>query len=388
MSLDLSDVDPRVGQAVGGAQLLEACSAADIRRWVMAMDYPNPLHWDEAFARGSAFGGIVAPQSFVAALDCGQGVQSALVGRIPDSLLLFGGDEWWFYGHRVRPGDRHVQERRFRGYKVAETKFAGPTMFSSGDTLHSNQTGAAVARQRSTVIRYLAAEAEKRNLFGADAAPKPVWTPEALARVDDVRRAWILSNRCGGSPRFEEVEVGAHLPRRAIGPHSIVSFTTEHRAFPFNVWGTAQWLGPPGVADPWINQDHGFPKGFELDHVAGEIDPRRLDGLYAGPSRGHMSEADGSGVSLSRAFGFGASMSAWVTDYLAYWAGASGFVRHVKASFRGLALEGDVAFLDAEVAGKQADSVWGGPLVSLQVKMTNQDGAVLLDGAAEVELPL
>jgi acyl dehydratase len=51
VQLDLSDVDPRVGQLVGGGQLWKACSATDIRRWVHAMDYPNPIHWNQEFAR-------------------------------------------------------------------------------------------------------------------------------------------------------------------------------------------------------------------------------------------------------------------------------------------------------------------------------------------------
>ena len=66
VTLDLSDVDPRVGQLVGGGQLWEPCSATDIRRWVHAMDYPNPIHWDQEFAKKSKFGGIVArnPSSY------------------------------------------------------------------------------------------------------------------------------------------------------------------------------------------------------------------------------------------------------------------------------------------------------------------------------------
>ena len=66
VELDLSDVKRRVGQEVGGGELHEPCSATDIRRWVMAMDYPNPIHWDRDFAAASKFGGIVAPQSFAA----------------------------------------------------------------------------------------------------------------------------------------------------------------------------------------------------------------------------------------------------------------------------------------------------------------------------------
>jgi acyl dehydratase len=127
IQLDLTDVDHRVGKPVGGGQLWDPCSSSDIRRWVMAMDYPNPLHWDEQFARDSKYGGIVAPQSIAVALDYGHGAAPACVGHIPNSHLIFGGEEWWFYGCPVRPGDKLFQERRFHDYKVTETKFAGPS---------------------------------------------------------------------------------------------------------------------------------------------------------------------------------------------------------------------------------------------------------------------
>jgi hypothetical protein len=89
VELDLGDVDPRVGKPIGGGQLWDPCSTSDIRRWVMAMDYPNPLHWDQEFARASRYGGLVAPQSIAVALDYGHGAAPACVGRIPDSHLIF-----------------------------------------------------------------------------------------------------------------------------------------------------------------------------------------------------------------------------------------------------------------------------------------------------------
>src|SRR5579883_2032389 len=139
LQLDLSDVDHRVGKLVGGGQLWDPCTKMDIRRWVMAMDYPNPIHWDEEFARKSRYGGVIAPQTMAAAMDYGHGSNPACVGRIPGSHLLFGGEEWWYYGHVIRPGDLLFQERRFDGYRVTETKFAGPTMFARGDTIHRTQ---------------------------------------------------------------------------------------------------------------------------------------------------------------------------------------------------------------------------------------------------------
>jgi acyl dehydratase len=154
-TLDTSDLDRWVGKPVVFAELWDPCNATDIRRWVQAMDYPNPIHWDEEFASNSRFQGIVAPQSFTVCMDYGHGAHPASIGKLPGSHLIFGGEEWWFYGTPIKPGDKLVQSRRFDGYDVSETKFAGPTVFARGDTVHRNQHGALVAKERSTAIRYL-----------------------------------------------------------------------------------------------------------------------------------------------------------------------------------------------------------------------------------------
>jgi acyl dehydratase len=388
VKLDLSDVDPRVGQLVGGGQRWDPCSSSDIRRWVMAMDYPNPIHWDQEFARNSQFGGLVAPQSFVACMDVGHGVQPACVGRIPQSHLIFGGEEWWFYGGRLRPGDLLFQERRFHDYKVSDTKFAGPTMFQRGDTIHRDQHGTVIAKERATSIRYLAAEADKRKMYANQLPPKPRWTAAQMAEIDKIRHDWILSGRLGISPAIGQVKVGDRLPRRVLGPHSIASFTTEYRAFTENMWGGYRWVAPEGVEDPWINQDAGWVEGFQINDEGAKIDPRFRDGLYKGPSAGHIDDDKAGEIGMARAYGYGATMGAWVTDYLAYWAGADGYVRHVKSAFRGPAFEGDVTFFDAEVVDVQPESAWGVPLVQVKVRLANQDGGVIVDATAEVELPV
>ena len=90
---------------------------------------------------------------------------------------------------------------------------------------------------------------------------------------------------------------------------------------------------------------------------------------------------------MPRAYGYGASMGAWVTDYVSYWAGHEGFVRHSNTSYRGPAYEGDVTYLDAEVVERHEESAWGVPLVRLDVTRANQDGALLATGRVDVELP-
>ncbi len=43
-------------------------------------------------------------------------------------------------------------------------------------------------------------------------------------------------------------------------------------------------------------------------------------------------------IGMPRGYGYGASMGAWVTDYLAGWAGEHGMVAHSIANYRGPAL--------------------------------------------------
>ena len=243
VKLDLSDVDPRVGQLVGGGQLWEACSATDIRRWVHAMDYPNPIHWNQEFARSSKFGGIVAPQSFVVCMDYGHGVHPACVGRIPGSHLIFGGEEWWFYGPRIRPrrsalpgaalprlqGHRH-QVRRADDVLVGRHGPHQPARRAGGEGALDLDP---LPRGGGREARLLREPATSRS--GAGRANEL----EAIAKI---RTDWLLSNRLGVSPHFEEVQVGDRLPRRVIGPHSIASFAAEYRAFMFDAWGTWHWV--------------------------------------------------------------------------------------------------------------------------------------------------
>jgi N-terminal half of MaoC dehydratase len=386
VQLDLSDVDKWVGKPVIFAELWDPCNATDIRRWVQAMDYPNPIHWDEEFARRSRFRGIVAPQSFTVCMDYGHGCHPACVGKIPGSHLIFGGEEWWFYGTAIRPGDKLFQSRRFDGYSVADTKFAGPTVFTRGDTVHRNQNDVLIAKERSTAIRYLVEEAKQRGMYDKEKRAPKKWTATELADVQKMRMAWILSNRDGHSPRYESMRAGDKLPRRVIGPHSVVTFALECRAHRQNIWGTWRWNPPEGVHDP-AKEDAGFTENMSYDHEARKTDPREGDGLYHGPSSGHINTDKAEKIGMGGAYGYGASMSAWFHDYIAYWAGHDGYIWHSLTKFRSPAFEGDVTYLDGEVIEKVDASPYGVPVAVVQVKMTTQTGEVILTGKAEVQLP-
>lgn len=381
-TLDTSDIDQYLGKVIDSSPIREPISNNDIRRWAHAMHYANRLHYDPQFASESRWGKIVAPQSFAIAVDDGHGAAPACVGKIPDSHLLFGGDEWWFYDTPIVAGDYVYNERVPFDYVVKETGFAGPTCFQRGDNNYANQNGDPIAKQRSTAIRYLAeAGGESVNPKDMD---EPVWSEEDLAELEEKKFSWIqMLHDLGHKERWwDDVSVGDALHERVFGPHSIASFTTEWRAYLVNTWGTMDLRHNDLEA-------LGFTKemaGYENDPEMQLINPALTDGAYYGPSRGHLFPQWARRIGMPRAYGYGASMGSWVTDYLSGWAGEHGRVVHSISNYRGPALSGNTTVQTAEVVDKLVDDD-GRHLIQVKHKMASQDGTVMCTGIAEIQLP-
>ena len=95
--------------------------------------------------------------------------------------------------------------------------------------------------------------------------------------------------------------------------------------------------------------------GKEQDPVLEKENPELTDGAYIGPSRGHLFPRWARYVGMPRSYGYGASMGAWILDYLGGWAGEWGQVVHSNCAYRGPAFTGDVTIMNAEVIGKLVD---------------------------------
>ena len=381
--LDCSDIDQYLGKPIQPGRMVEPVANNDIRRWVQAMHYANRVHYDAMYAAQSRWGGLVAPQSFAITMDCAHGSAPACVGGIPNSHLLFGGDEWWFYGPRIQGGDRIWNERIPFDYVVKDTSFAGPTCFQRGDNFYYNQDGDLICKQRSTAIRYNAA-AGGSNVDTSE-FDEPEWTDEEIATLEDRKFSWIqMLHDLGHNRRWwDDVNVGDKLPERVFGPHTVASLTTEWRAYTFTTWG-----GTHRRTDLDM-EALGFTKemaGHENDPVMEAINPELTDGAYFGPSRGHLFPRYARMIGMPRAYGYGASMGAWITDYFAGWAGEWGMVRHSVCSYRGPALSGDITVMNGTILDKFVDEE-GRHMIQVDCKMTNQKGKTMSTAKAEIELP-
>ncbi len=386
-TLDTSDLDQYIGVPMMPGELKEPVATNDIRRWAQAMHYPNPLHYDEAWAAESRWGRIVAPQSFTVACDTSHGCAPAQVGKIPNSHLIFGGDEWWFFGPLVEPGDRLVCHRMPYDYKVTDTNFAGPTCFQRGDTLYINQRGERIAQQRSTSIRYQVRQAKEKKMFEEQRDPE--WTEARLLELEDVRAGFIHQiHTLGHDPRlWSSVEVGQELATTVLGPHTLASFATEWRAYPMTIWGASR-KGPSTQTADQLGYTREMA-GFEGDRRMERLDPELTDGAYYGPSRGHLQPQWARHIGMARGYGYGASMGAWVLDYVAAWAGEWGSITHSAAQYRSPAFTGDATFIRGSVVDKSEERRGRRSrfIATLAVELTNQEGAVMARGKVDVALP-
>jgi len=384
-TLDCSDLDRYLGKPIQPARLVDPIGNLDIRRWAQAMHYPNWLHYYDEFAKESRFGRIVAPQSFAVACDDGHGSAPACVGRIPDSHLIFGGDEWWFHGPRIFGGDLIHNERIPFDYTVKETKFAGPTCFQRGDNHYYNQRGEKIATQRSTSIRYRADLAREMGSSESAAAEDPQWTDQQLADIEKQKLEYIeMLHGLGHARRYwDDVKAGDKLPTRVIGPHSLASFTTEWRAYIFTIWCGMHRRTDLDFEALGFTPDMA---GKEQDPVVERENPEQSDGAYIGPSRGHLFPRWARFIGMPRGYGYGASMGAWILDYLSGWAGEWGMVVHSVCSYRGPAFTGDITIFNATVTDRLVDDQ-GRAIVQVDFKMTNQLGVTMSTAKAEVQLP-
>ena len=377
---DSSPVDRWIGVPLGGGQMKDPVAPNDIRRWVQGMQNPNPLYFDERVAAQGRFGRLVAPYSFAVCTDDSHGAAPAIQGNIEGTHMLFGGDEWWFFGPRICPGDKVSRDRMLFDYKVTKTGFAGPTMFSRGDTTYVSGRGEIVCKQRSTSIRYLAEEASKRQQFSDD--KDPIWTEKQIEEIEKRKFEYYQSFLELGPDRRLFVSVGDKLPTRPIGPHTIMSFTTEWRAFAMTIWSAFESDGLPSSL-----HEAGWLPEMSRDLEGAKIDPPLGAGLYHGPSRGHVQQKYAQLIGMPRGYGYGASMGAWILDYLSNWAGEWGDILHSKMSYRSPALTGDLTLLDGEVTGIAHDDPAGQPVATVHVVMSNQKEEVLASGDAEIRLP-
>jgi hypothetical protein len=168
-----TNVSDAMRAAVGstlGRRVSYPVTDSDIRRWALAVHWPEPaprLFWDAGYVAGTRLGGIVAPEDFnpfawmvaeqseAGGADLNDPDRTELLLGVAGPGLKFqlnGGIETE-YGERIRPGDVITSVNRLASYTEREGRL-GLMLFTVTEDTWTNQVGATVKRLRNTLIRY------------------------------------------------------------------------------------------------------------------------------------------------------------------------------------------------------------------------------------------
>lgn len=137
-----------------------------IRRFADAVDDPNPLYWDEEYAKKSRYGSIIAPPGFISSpwfsgrptkwggrdttsAEETRELMLALI-KVGYGRVLDGGMEYEFFAP-VRAGDTITASSVIKDIIGREGR-TGKMAFLFTETTYTNQNGEVVAKARGTSI--------------------------------------------------------------------------------------------------------------------------------------------------------------------------------------------------------------------------------------------
>ena len=144
----------------GAARVSPPIAQSDIRKWAIATYWPETpprIYWDDDYAKGTRWGGVIAPPDFnpfawPVERPAGRAMGQA-IGPNGQKLTGMNGGQTDTYGVPMRPGDVITARTRLQDYNERQGRF-GLMLYTFTETEWTNQKGEFVRRRISTGIRY------------------------------------------------------------------------------------------------------------------------------------------------------------------------------------------------------------------------------------------
>ncbi len=336
-------------------------SRDSIRHFAHGIGDDNPLWCDPSYAETTQYSAVLAPPSFVFALDR---VLSGYVGGLPGIHAMWAGAEITWHRPirfgmvvrtRVALKDLIFHDTRFSGPAIQQIYRVGfydqnGELFCSGDSW-CFRTERDTAREEGTKYSHLGGRVPKYDRETLEAF-------YGLYSNEEVR---------GAIPRrFEDVQVGERLTRMAKGPMTVTGFIAFVQG-----WG-GLYVRANKLAWKQL-QKHpslGIPNRF---------------GIPDCPERVHWEDDMAVMVGTPRAYDYGPERCSWLIHHLTNWMGDDDFLMHHRCEIRRHNPVGDLLTIDGEVVRKFERD--GQPCVEIAQKAVNQDGELSAIGTGVVRLP-
>jgi len=335
----------------------------NIRHYAHGIGDDNPLWCDPEYAATTRYGTIVAPPSFVFALNR---ILSGYVGGLPGIHAMWAGADLTWH----RPITRGMEVRTEASLKDLiehTTRFAGRAYqqiyhvefaTAGGDPLCSGdswcfRTERDAAREAGT--KYDAAKARAPMRYTA-------------SDIEEIFDLYGKEEVRGATPRhWEDVSVGDRLATMAKGPMTVTGFIAYAQG----------WGGLYIRANKLAYQQLRKHPGLGIANAFGIPDV---------PERVHWENDLATDVGTPAAYDYGPERCSWLTHHLTNWMGDDGFLRHHASQIRHHNTVGDWIRIDGSVTDKGVDED-GNAYVIISQEARNQHGDLSATGTGTVWLP-
>ena len=342
-------------------------TADAIWHFALGVGDDNPLWNDPDYARSTAWGGVIAPPTFLSSCSTGGAPPGVTTSGEVDDLLpgvlgLWAGDRWTNYAP-AREGmaltatqeliSAEVMRDNGRGVRVLQVE--RQSFYGDGRLLSECD---------KSIIRF-----EREDSTGGDRlatyAP-PRYTGEERAAIHAQYDAEYAQRRGARPLAAADIRAGDPIPRLVKGP--------------LTVGGMVGWLLGWGS---YMCQTNRLQHTYLKNHPGAQLfdEAYGIDDTIEAP---HLNAELARKSGLPNSYDFGGQRTAWLAHMLTDWCGDDGFVTGIDMRLRRPNFIGDTLWLDGTVTALRSSDE--GDVVDCSIRAVNQRGEVVSDGTASVLL--
>ncbi len=356
----LADLRGRLGQDMTSRDTpyLTEVTRDAIRHWAQGTGDRNRLYLDEAYAKQTRWGGLIAPPTMLFAFNK---LSIGYRGGLPGIHSFFGGVDWQF--HRpLKLGDRPKVRVVFSDLVEMPSRFAGRMFKQISEVTYTNQAGETIAVAYPYGFRTERSTAADRGKYEALEPAK--YTPEDIAGIAaEYRREEIR----GAEPRYwQDVQVGDELSNIVRGPQTVTNAIAFYRGY-----------------GGWFIMSHGNWYDYLDRHPAAGIPNDH--GVPEPPARAHWDSTLAKKVGVPAAYDYGPERVTWFASLCSNWMGDDGFLKRLYVEVRRFNLLGDTTHCYGRVVDKRQEG--DEYLVDIDLWSKDQRGEQSCQGSATVGLP-
>jgi acyl dehydratase len=336
-----------------------------IRHFAEGSGDRNPLWNEPAYGPSTRWGGLVAPPTFLYAVDL---PHTAV--ELPGVSWFDGGAEWVWYDY-VRLGDAVDSRTVFDSMNEKSGRFADRWVLQTNRTTYTATAQGEGERVVGVVLAH-SARLPRGPELNADGR-KPKNQPREPHRyttgeLQAIEEAMLAEKPRGAEPRYwEDVQIGDTLPTLVRGPLT----TTDMIGMYSGMTGARPYGGT-------------FVDGIKYRRRTGQYIASEV-GTMEAIGYGHLSAGAAEDLGIAGAYDIGPCRITWAATATNNWMGDDGFLHRLNIRLISNNLVGDTIWVNGTVTDKQRSDRHF--LAHLELKATNQLGEVSAAGSAEVALP-